>query len=405
MTILRGVGRCSGRILRFASRTGQEGPSGSTEGKDYYTILGVNRQASLSEIKKSYYKLARKYHPDSNQDPLARKVFEQVSEAYKVLRDDLSRAEYDQDAAWEAASHDYAEETKDKYEKIFHEYSPFEKNPHAEWIKGMNFNQTQSDFIPLSAQKVTLKVTFQEAARGGSRRVRVRLRDECDACQGSGADLESANAHVLQCPRCGGTGKEFIRAGPISTKATCHKCHGKGSFATHNCTICYGKGWTVQIKTVTVAIPEGVLDSETVKLMIGDQFIFVTFEVMPDSIFSRDEFDVMQTVKLPLSKLLLGGQIKVHGMQEDTFMRLTVPECTQPETLLRLANHGIKNPLSGEYGDMLIKVKLDIQSNLSARQIAALKQFAEDDEFCGSVFGALRRGEYQPRIEKSETNS
>ena len=91
---------------------------------------------SLSEIKKAYYKLARKYHPDSNQDPLARKVFEQVSEAYKVLRDDLSRAEYDQDAAWEAASHDYAEETKDKYEKIFHEYSPFEKNPHAEWIKG-----------------------------------------------------------------------------------------------------------------------------------------------------------------------------------------------------------------------------------------------------------------------------
>ena len=124
---------------------------------------------------------------------------------------------------------------------------------------------------------------------------------------------------------------------------------------------------------MTVAIPEGVLDSETVKLMIGDQFIFVTFEVMPDSIFSRDKFDVMQTVKVPLSKrtfflnrffslfsilVLLGGQIKVHGMQEDTFMRLTVPECTQPETLLRLANHGIKDPLSGEHGDMLIKVHL-----------------------------------------------
>jgi len=156
---------------------------------------------------------------------------------------------------------------------------------------------------------------------------------------------------------------------------------------------------------VTVAIPEGVLDSETVKLMIGDQFIFVTFEVMPDPIFSRDKFDVMQTVKVPLSKLLLGGQIKVHGMQEDTFMRLTVPECTQPETLLRLANHGIKDPLSGEHGDMLIKVKLNIQSDLSARQIAALKEFAKDDEYSGSVYGALRTGEYQQRIEKSETNS
>ena len=100
---------------------------------------------------------------------------------------------------------------------------------------GMDFTFTQSDNLPKSAQVLNLKCSFQEAARGGSRRIRVRLRDECPVCSGSGADQDAPHSHVFSCPRCGGTGREHVRAGPISTKSDCHKCGGKGTFATQNC--------------------------------------------------------------------------------------------------------------------------------------------------------------------------
>merc|ERR1712130_204 len=370
--------------------------------KNYYEILGVGPTASRSEIKTAYYKLARKFHPDANpENPAAAKVFEQVSEAYSVLRDEAKRGEFDADANFSAATDlgEFEKDSRDKYDAIFDEYSTFGRHPVADWMVGADFTFSQSDNIPKSAQVLTMKVSFQEAARGGSRRIRVRLRDTCPVCEGSGADLSAPNAYVFTCPRCGGTGKEFIKAGPLSTKADCMKCRGSGSFATQTCNFCIGRGWNVQKKSVTCAIPEGVQDQEIVRLNVGEQQVYVKYQVMPDRIFSRDGNDVLQNLHLPVSKLLLGGGVKCFSLSENQFLRLTIPECTAPDSLLRIKGQGIRDTISNTYGDMLIKVHLEAPRNLTDRQRREMLNFALDDDYDGSVHGATRTGQFAKRIE------
>jgi len=369
--------------------------------KNYYQVLGVEYNATRSEIKKAYYKLARKYHPDANtENPKAAKIFEEVSEAYGILRDEAKRHEYDTDTNWDAATNesDFMKDSTDKYDAIFNEYSTVGRNPQKDWMVGADFNFTQSDNIPKSAQVLTMKVSFQEAARGGSRRIRVRLRDECPVCEGSGADVNAPHSYVFTCPRCGGTGKEHIKAGPLSTKSDCMKCNGSGSFATQICNYCIGRGWNVQKKILTCAIPEGVQDTEIVRLNIGEQHVFIKYEVMPDRIFSRDGVDVMQNVTVPVSKLLLGGQIKLYSLTENQFLRMTLPECTAPNSLLRIKGQGIRDTITNEYGDMLVKVLLETPNTLTARQRQAMLTFADDDDYSGGVHGSLRTGEWTQRI-------
>jgi len=355
--------------------------------KDYYKLLGVSYDASRTEIKKAYYQLARKYHPDSN--PGHEETFEQIAEAYSVLRDQLKRAEYDQSVKFDAGGTEgeFTDAAEAKYNDIFEKYGDRGRHPYNEMITGKDYVFTQSDAIE---QMLTMKVTFKEAARGGERRIRVRLRDECPICCGSGANTEDPNCHIFQCPRCGGTGQEYLKAGPISTKAKCMKCEGRGTLVTSLCDYCHGKGWSVQKKILTCAIPEGVQNGEIVRLNVGTQHVYIKFEVTRHPLFSRDEFDVMQTVKLPLSTLLLGGQIRIESLSESQTMRISVPPCTPPNELLRLRKHGIRNILTGETGDMLLKIELDEFTDITDRQKRAMLQFADDDDYEGSVQGHFK---------------
>ena len=144
---------------------------------------------------------ARKYHPDAN--PGHEATFDQIAEAYAVLRDELKRAEYDQKIKFDAGTTqgEFTSSAESKYEDIFEKYGDRGRHPYKEMITGADYVFTQSDAID---QMLTMKITFKESARGGSRRIRVRLRDQCPICTGSGAQMDDPNCHIFQCPRCVG---------------------------------------------------------------------------------------------------------------------------------------------------------------------------------------------------------
>lgn len=399
------INRLPYRIIRYHARNIIKLREFSTSlrllKKDYYEILGVNHDATRAEIKKAYYALARKYHPDANpDDTAAAEIFEEVAEAYNVLKDNAKRQDYDSDVKFDATTsgEEFAQDVDARYHEIFEEYSKHGRHPYAEFILGMDHTFAQSDN---TNHMMTMKVSFREAARGGERRIRVRLKDQCPICSGSGADMDAPHSHIFKCPRCGGSGKEKLKAGPISTSATCIKCEGRGTFVTAICKFCTGKGWSIQKKILTCAIPEGVCDGEIVRLNIGEQHVFIKYHIMEDRIFSRDDFDVLQRVKVPLSQILLGGQIQINSLSEKQFMKISIPECSQPDSLLRLKGHGIRDITNDKMGDMIVKLEVENPENLTKRQIEAMLKFADDESYHGSVQGHLR-GSYKPPIEPGD---
>ncbi|CAB3379737.1 Hypothetical predicted protein [Cloeon dipterum] len=241
--------------------------------KDYYQALGIARNASVKDIKKAYYQLAKKYHPDTNKDdPDAGKKFQEVSEAYEVLSDETKRKEYDTwgstsdqmdigggsraggrgstgmgqgfSGNWNFTSNVDPEEL---FRKIFGE---------AGFKTGFGEYEdfAESQFGYGAAQEVVMNLTFSQAARGVNKDVNVNVVDTCPKCNGSKCEL---GTKAIDCPNCRGTGMETVNTGPFVMRTTCRQCHGTRKFIKFPCTECHGKGNTVQRKRVTVPVPAG----------------------------------------------------------------------------------------------------------------------------------------------------
>ncbi|XP_045067582.1 dnaJ heat shock protein family (Hsp40) member A3b [Coregonus clupeaformis] len=286
----------------------------SANKQDLYDVLGVPRSATQKEIKKAYYQMAKKYHPDTNQDdPQAKEKFAKLAEAYEVLSDEVKRKQYDTygaagfdpgQAGGGAGGQQYwrsggaSVDPEEMFRKIFGEFTG---------ARGFG------DFNSMFEQRpeFVMELTFTQAAKGVNKEMTVNLENACQRCDGKGSE---PGTKVQHCHYCNGTGMESINTGPFMMRSTCRRCGGRGSIMTTPCVMCRGSGQTKQRQTVTVPVPAGVDDGQTVRMPVGKKEIHITFRVQRSPVFRRDGINIHSDVHISVAQAILGGSARAQGL-------------------------------------------------------------------------------------------
>ncbi|MEE6497298.1 hypothetical protein FKM82_002703 [Ascaphus truei] len=354
--------------------------SSSCNKTDFYQVLGVPRTATQKEIKKAYYQLAKKFHPDTNKtDPQAKEKFSQLAEAYEVLSDEVKRKQYDtygtaDFAAGGGRGQQYwsggpSVDPEELFRKIFGEFS------------GSSFGDFNTVFE--QPQEYVMDLTFIQAAKGVNKEISLNMTDTCPRCDGKGNEPGTKLQH---CHFCNGTGMETINTGPFVMRSTCRRCGGRGSVMTNPCLSCRGSGQTKQKKTVTVPVPAGVEDGQTVRMPVGKKEIFITFRVQKSPIFRRDGPDIHSDLFVSIAQAILGGTARAQGLYDP--VNVAIPAGTQADQRIRIGGKGIARVNSYGFGDHYIHLKIRVPRHLTDRQRALMLTFAEDEtDVDGTVNG------------------
>lgn len=342
--------------------------------RDYYEVLGVNREASEEEIKKAYRKLAMQHHPDRNPDnPKAEEKFKEAKEAYEILCDSDKRAAYDRHghAGVEAAAAGaagggfggFADAFGDIFSEIF------------------GANRGRSNVYRGADLRYNLEITLEEAARGTETKIRIPTLEECEVCHGLGA---KPGTEPATCQSCGGHGQVRIQQGFFSISQTCPRCSGTGKVIKDPCTSCQGSGRVKRQKTLSVKIPMGVDEGDRIRLSgegeagvnggpSGD--LYVVIRLKPHSVFQREDNDLHCEMPISFSIAALGGELEIPTLEGTA--KLRVPAETQSGKVFRLRGKGIKGVRTNAYGDLLCHVVVETPVNLSARQRELLEELEE----------------------------
>lgn len=341
--------------------------------KDYYTILGVPRSASQKEIKKAYYELAKKNHPDINKgDPQAEAKFQEVSEAYEILSDDTKRKQYDQ---WGTAGDFAGSASSGGFQGFSSSIDPEELFRNI--FQGFRTGFPESDYAEsqfgFGSHEIVMNLSFKEAARGVNKDVSISISDTCPSCHGQRC---RPGSKPVKCTFCNGTGMESISTGPFLMKSTCRRCHGTKVLIKNPCTVCEGKGSTVQRKKITIPVPAGVEDGQTVRMQITNKKeLYVTFKVTKSDLFRRDGADIHSDVEINVCQALLGGTVKVPGLYGE--FALKIKPGTSSHARVRIDGKGIKRVNSYGYGDHYVHVKIKVPVKLTDKRKALMRVFAE----------------------------
>ena len=344
--------------------------------RDYYEVLGVNRDVTEDEIKKAYRKLAMKWHPDRNPDnPKAEDHFKEAKEAYEVLSDAQKRAAYDRyghagvdpHAGAGAAGAQGFGGVGDIFSDIFGE------------IFGGGQRGGRSTVYRGADLRYNLEITLEQAAHGFETKIRIPTLAECDFCGGSGA---RKGTQAQTCPTCHGAGQVRISQGPFSIAQTCPRCHGSGKVIPNPCPSCSGAGRVKHQKTLSVKIPAGVDEGDRVRLSgegepgvnggpPGD--LYVQCHVKQHPVFQRDHDDLHCEMPVSFTTAALGGEIEIPTLDDSA--RIKVPAETQSGKVFRLRGKGIKGVRSHTPGDLFCHVVVETPVNLTERQKNLLHEF------------------------------
>lgn len=377
--------------LHFSERSFRTS-SHALSAKDYYSVLGVARDATSKDIKKAYYQLAKKFHPDTNKgDKEAQRKFQDVSEAYECLSDESKRKQYDAFGStsgpaggagdpfsqggfggaggWNFKSSIDPEEL---FRTIFGDKG---------FRGGGGASGNPFDFGQPTEYK--MKISFLDAAKGVEKEASFHIMDNCPKCQGSGNE---PGTNAERCPQCNGSGMETVSTGPFLMRSTCRRCHGKGYWNKHPCKECGGEGQTKQHHRVKVPIPAGIEDGQTVRMTVGSKEVFITFNVAPSDYFRRQGADVHTDAKISLAQAALGGAIRVQGINED--LNVQIPSGTTSHTRIRMAGKGIKKVSGYGYGDHYLHIRIEPPKTLTEKQRALLQAYAEiEGDTPGTISG------------------
>lgn len=348
--------------------------------RDYYTVLGVNREASEEDIKKAYRKLAMKFHPDRNpNDKTAEEKFKEAKEAYEVLTDVRKRGAYDQfghagvdqatgfgaGAAGAQGFGGFADAFGDIFGEIF---------GNTGGGRGRGDGMYRGSDL-----RYNLEISLEEAARGAEAKIRIPTMEACDTCHGSGA---KPGTQPKTCPTCQGQGQVRVSQGFFSIQQTCPQCRGTGKIIPEPCPTCAGAGRIRKHKTLSVKIPAGVDQDDRIRLSgegeagvnggpPGDLYVVVNLKA--HSVFQREQNDLHCEMPISFTVAALGGEIEIPTL--DGHARIKIPVETQSGQVFRLRGKGIKGVRSNAHGDLFCHVAIETPVKLTARQKELLREF------------------------------
>lgn len=356
-------------------------------GKDFYKLLGVERNASDEDIKKAYRTLAMKYHPDRNKDDAtAEGKFKEISEAYDVLKDPQKKAAYDRfgSAAFDGSMGGGG-------------FRPGAGGPGGEAGFGAAFTDIFEDMFgdfmggggkgrgrangPQRGNDVqyTMEITMEESFKGKEATIKIPLSETCDKCSGTGAKSGSGSE---SCPTCSGNGRVRMQQGFFTIERVCPTCNGEGAIIRDPCDKCQGSGRMRKEKTLRVKIPPGVEDGRRIRLggegeagvrsgPSGD--LYVLLAIKPHRLFRREGADLYCRVPIPMTTAALGGEIEIPTI-DGTRTRVKIPEGTQSNQQLRIKGKGMSILRSQARGDMYIEIFVETPVNLGRKQADLLKE-------------------------------
>ena len=353
--------------------------------RDYYEVLGVNRDASDEDIKKAYRKLAMKHHPDRNPDSKeSEERFKEAKEAYEVLTEPEKRRAYDayghagvnpqmgMGGAEAAGFGGFAEAFGDIFSDIF----------------GGGQGRGRSSVYRGADLRYNLEIALEQAARGTETKIRIPTMEACETCHGSGA---KPGTHPKTCETCHGSGTVRISQGFFSIQQTCPTCHGSGKMVSDPCATCRGAGRIKKHKTLSVKIPPGVDEGDRIRLSgegesgvnggpPGD--LYVVMHLKPHAVFEREGDDLHCEMPISFTQAAIGGEIEIPTL--DGSAKIKVPAETQTGQVFRLRGKGIKGVRSSYPGDLLCEVVVETPVRLTDRQKELLRELEDINRADGS---------------------
>lgn len=348
--------------------------------RDLYEVLGCDRQSSAGDLKKAYYRLAKQYHPDHNpNDKAAEDKFKEASNAYQVLSDEEQRARYDRfgfdglrGANGQAGGFSNVDDIFSAFGDLFGDFFGGRTSGGRRQARGADL-------------RIDLGLTFAEAVWGATKDVKVSRDIACATCSGSGA---KPGTRPEICRTCQGKGQVVHAQGFFMVQTTCPHCRGAGKQVKDPCEDCRGRGTRPETSTLTVTVPAGVDDGQTLRLAGKGEtapggaagHLYVVLHVQGDERFRRDGEDILTEVPISFVKAALGGEIDVFTLDENCTGSATIKldGGTQPGDVLVRRGQGIPRVGDSGRGDHVIQFKIEIPKRLTARQDELMRELAAE---------------------------
>lgn len=373
--------------------------------RDYYEVLGVDKNASLDEIKKAYRKLAKMYHPDANPgDKSTEEKFKEIAEAYEVLSDPNKRAQYDQFGhegmanifgrdgfTWSDFTH------FDDLEEIFGDFFGGGIFGGGLFEKLFGRGTTQRMVQRGADLRYDLSITLKEACFGAEKKISLSRKELCSSCNGTGA---RPGTSTKVCPSCQGTGQIRYTQGFFSIARGCDRCRGEGRIIQSPCPQCRGEGVIEGRASIQVKIPPGVETGSRLRISgQGERIkdgrpgdLYLVIHVKPDDVFTRDGDDILCDVEITFPQAALGTEIDVPTL-DGAVVKMKIPPGTQSHKVFRLHGRGAMSLHGHGRGDQLIRVIVKVPTQLTEKEKELLREFArlqEERIKDKSIFGKFK---------------